>query len=163
LEKVTGQGTQQVRPMLLDPYKVFIRQVLEQHPQLTATRIYEMVKARGYPAGVVQVRRFVRKVRPASRAEAYLRLATLPGEQAQVDWGLFGKLTVGQAKRTLSCFVLVLSHSRAADTLAPDPSFLSRGRIRALRRYWPPVSLRSAASSHLEAWAARSHARPDLF
>jgi hypothetical protein len=52
-------------------------------------------------------------VRPAAAPEAYLRLSTLPGEQAQVDWGVFGKLRVGNAERTLSCFVMVLSWSRA--------------------------------------------------
>jgi len=34
-------------------------------------------------------------------AEAYLRLRTLPGEQAQVDWGYFGKLQIGRAARAL--------------------------------------------------------------
>jgi hypothetical protein len=34
------------------------------------------------------------------------------GEQAQVDWGHFGTLTVGKACRRLSCFVMVLSYSR---------------------------------------------------
>ena len=45
--------------------------------------------------------------------EAFLRLTTMPGEQAQVDWGHFGKIQIGSAKRALSCFVLVLSWSRA--------------------------------------------------
>ena len=36
-----------------------------------------------------------------------------PGEQAQVDWGCFGSIQIGQAKRLLSCFVMVLSFSRA--------------------------------------------------
>jgi transposase len=51
-------------------------------------------------------------VRPR-RAEAYLRLETLPGEQGQVDWGHFGHVTIGHARRPLVCFVLVLSWSRA--------------------------------------------------
>jgi hypothetical protein len=34
------------------------------------------------------------------------------GEQAQVDWGHFGTLTVGKATRRLSCFVMVLAYSR---------------------------------------------------
>jgi hypothetical protein len=45
-------------------------------------------------------------------AEAYLRLRTLPGEQAQVDWAHFGKLPVGRAQRPLMAFVMVLSYSR---------------------------------------------------
>ncbi|HET9446990.1 MAG TPA: IS21 family transposase, partial [Steroidobacteraceae bacterium] len=68
---------------------------------------------RGYAGGYAPVRRYVRSVRPAARAEAFLKLATLPGEQAQVDWGHFGKIQVGAATRSLSCFVLVLSWSRA--------------------------------------------------
>jgi hypothetical protein len=50
--------------------------------------------------------------RPRPAAQAYLRLRTLPGEQAQVDWGHFGHLVVGRAKRPLMAFVMVLSYSR---------------------------------------------------
>src|SRR5437899_8755646 len=72
-----------------------------------------MLRERGFAGSAVQVRRYVRTIRPAARAEAYLRLETLPGEQAQVDWGNFGAFPVGGARRILSCFVLVLSWSRA--------------------------------------------------
>jgi hypothetical protein len=41
-----------------------------------------------------------------------LRLRTLPGEQAQVDWGHFGHLAIGRARRPLMAFVMVLSYSR---------------------------------------------------
>jgi transposase len=102
----------QIRPSRLDPYKAFITGTLEQYPRLRATRLFAMVRDRGYPGSVVQVRRYVRTVRPQARAEAYLRLETLPGEQAQVDWGNFGALQIGRARRQLSCFVLVLSWSR---------------------------------------------------
>lgn len=113
LERVTGKANSHVRPTLLDPYKALLLETLERHPTLTSTRLCEMARARGYPGGPVQVRRWVRTVRPSSRAEAFLRRVTLPGEEAQVDWAIFGKLKVGNATRTLSCFVLVLSHSRA--------------------------------------------------
>jgi transposase len=103
----------QVRPAMLDPYKAFVAETLEQHPRLRATRLFEMVKERGYAGSVVQLRRYVQTVRPAPKSEAFLRLATLPGEQAQVDWGNFGKIQIGHAHRTLSCFVMVLSWSRA--------------------------------------------------
>ena len=36
----------------------------------------------------------------------------LPGEQAQVDWGHFGHLEIGRARRPLMAFVMVLSHAR---------------------------------------------------
>ncbi len=102
-----------IRPSQLDPYKPFITATLEQYPRLRATRVHAMIRDRGYRGSVVQLRRYVRTVRPHARAEAYLRLETLPGEQAQVDWGNFGAVQVGRARRQLSCFVLVLSWSRA--------------------------------------------------
>ena len=73
----------QIRPSRLDPYKAFIATTLEQYPRLRATRLFAMLRDRGYAGSVVQVRRDVRTVRPTARAEAYFRLDTLLGEQGQ--------------------------------------------------------------------------------
>ena len=101
------------RASTADPYLPFIRGVLEQYPRLRSTRLYEMLRDRGYRGSAVQLRRVVVKIRPRPKAEAYLRLQVMPGEQAQVDWGSFGKVEIGRASRALSCFVMVLSWSRA--------------------------------------------------
>ena len=103
----------QIRASALDPYKTFITATLEQYPRLRATRLWAMLRDRGYAGSAVQVRRYVRTVRPVARAEAYFRLDTLVAEQGQVDWGNFGAIQIGRARRVLSCFVLVLSWSRA--------------------------------------------------
>ncbi len=50
-------------------------------------------------------------MRPKPAAEAYLRLKTLPGEQAQVDWVHFGTVRISRAERPLMGFVMVLSYS----------------------------------------------------
>jgi transposase len=71
-----------------------------------------MVKERGYNGSKSHFRHIVSTLRPTPSAEAFLRLATLPGEQAQVDWGHFGKLQIGDAERRLVAFVMVLSWSR---------------------------------------------------
>ena len=80
-----GGGT---RPSDLDPYLDFIRETLERHPRLTGTRVHEMLRLRGYTGSTSQVRRRIRQLslRPSPVAEAFLRMKTLPGEQAQVDW-----------------------------------------------------------------------------
>jgi transposase len=101
------------RSTALDPFLPFVRDTLAQYPRLRATRLHEMLRQRGYPGSAVQVRRAVRRLRPAAPAEAYLRLATLPGEVAQVDWGSFGAIRIGRGTRPLSAFVLVLGYSRA--------------------------------------------------
>jgi len=101
-----------LRPSKVDPYLPFVRQVLEQHPRLRATRLYQMIRDRGYPGSVEQLRRVVARLRPQPH-EAFLRLQVFPAEQAQVDWACFGSVRVGRAQRQLSCFVITLSWSRA--------------------------------------------------
>ena len=71
-----------------------------------------MVRERGYVGSASHFRHLVAGMRPRPAAEAYLRLRTLPGEQAQVDWGHFGHLQIGRARRPLMAFVMVLSYSR---------------------------------------------------
>ena len=90
----------------------FVRQTLDQHPRLRATRIHQMIRERGYTGSVIQLRRAVARLRPAAR-EPFLQLQAFPAEQAQVDWAHFGHVAVGRARRTLSCFVITLSWSRA--------------------------------------------------
>ena len=105
-----GRGS--LRPSIADPFIPFIVETLEKYPRLRASRLYVMARERGYQGGPDHFRAVVARFRPRPPAEAYLRLRTLPGEQAQVDWGHFGKLTVGRAERALMAFVLVLSWSR---------------------------------------------------
>ena len=97
---------------MIDPYLPFIVETLTQYPKLTASRLYDMAKVRGYPGCSSHFRQRVAQLRPRKQPEAYLRLKTLPGEEGQVDWGSFGTIQIGKAKRSLSAFVMVLSWSR---------------------------------------------------
>ena len=99
------------RPSKLDPFKPVITRWLERHPY-TATQIYQRLCAdEGYTGGFSIVKAYVRSVRPA-RHPAFLTLAFAPGEAAQVDWGSAGTITLGNTRRRLSFFVMVLCHSR---------------------------------------------------
>jgi transposase len=100
------------RPSMVEPYRAFMVETLTKYPTLRASRLYAMVRERGYPGGCDHFRALVARLRPRPAAEAYLRLRTLPGEQGQVDWAHFGKLGVGRALRPLMAFVMVLSYSR---------------------------------------------------
>lgn len=101
------------RRSLADPFLPFMRETLEQYPELPASRLFHMARERGYPGKEDHFRSIVARLRPRPRAEAFLRLSTLPGEQAQTDWGDFGAVTIGNAIRRLLAFVMVLSWSRA--------------------------------------------------
>ncbi len=100
------------QPSMLDPYHPFIINTLEKFPKLTAARLYTMAIERGYTGGESHFRARVAQLRPRAPAEAFLRLKTFPGEQAQVDWGHFGHEQIGKARRPLMAFVMVLSWSR---------------------------------------------------
>jgi transposase len=100
------------RPSMVEPYRAFMVETLTKYPTLRASRLYAMVRERGYPGAPDHFRALVARLRPRPAAEAYLRLRTLPGDQGQVDWAFFGKLTVGRAVRPLMAFVMVLSYSR---------------------------------------------------
>ena len=100
------------RPDLIAPYKGFIGEILAKYPRLCATRVFHMLRDRGYKNSIYPVRRFIAAVRP-QKHDVFLRLRTFPGEQGQVDWASFGEVSVGRARRKLSCFVITLSYSRA--------------------------------------------------
>lgn len=105
-------GSTRARRKEIDTYESFVRQTLSDYPKLRATRLFEMLRNRGYRGSVYPVRRLMRHIRPSLR-QAYLDLHFTPGEQAQVDWAHFGKISYGKNLRPLQCFVMVLSHSRA--------------------------------------------------
>jgi transposase len=98
------------RASKLDPYKPQIRQWLESHPY-SAQQVFQRLREDGFDGGYSIVKDYVRIVRPR-RAPAFLTLSFAPGECAQVDWGCYGTVAVGQTRRKLSLFVMVLCYSR---------------------------------------------------
>ena len=141
-------------PRLCAPFADFIADTLARYPTLRATRIYDMVKERGYAGSVRTLREHVAVHRPAPRAEAFLRVESLVGEQAQVDWAHVGNLPVEGGQRALWAFVLVLSWSRAMwaelvfDLTAHS---LCRSLVRAAEAF----------GGCPRQWGADNHLRPD--
>jgi transposase len=125
------------RPSIADPFVPLIVETLAKYPRLTASRLFGMAHARGYRGSEDHFRAVVARHRPRPPAEAFARLRTLPGEQAQVDWGHFGTLPVGQARRPLMAFVMVLSWSR-----------------RIFLRFYPGAAMGMFLRGHVDAFAA---------
>ena len=69
---------------IVDPYHPLIIDTIDKHPRLSAARLFVMAQERGYRGGPSQFRAHVARLRPRQSAEAYLRLRTLPGDQACV-------------------------------------------------------------------------------
>ena len=99
------------RASKLDPYKPTIRRWLEQH-RYSAQQVFQRLRDEaGYTGGISILKDYVRQVRPP-RTPAFLTLAFGPGECAQVDWGSWDTVAVGETRRRLSLFVMVLCYSR---------------------------------------------------
>lgn len=80
------------RPLVatkLDPYRAIVRQRLETYPELTAVRLFEEIRAAGYPGSLTQLKVFVRQIRPRPEPEPLIRFETPPGKQAQLDFASF--------------------------------------------------------------------------
>jgi transposase len=99
-----------LRVSKLDPFKAEITRLLQSHA-FTAAQILVRIREQGYAGGYSIVKDYVRAIRPSKRP-AYLTLAFAPGECAQVDWGSYGSVAVGNTRRRLSFFVMVLCYSR---------------------------------------------------
>lgn len=113
---LTRHGPQPRQPSavtLLSPYLGFIDETVQRYPRLVGTRLYDMLRDRGYVGSIRTLRRHLTTARPEPTREAYLRVETLPGEQAQVDWAHVGTLPVPGGVRKLWVFVIVLAFSRA--------------------------------------------------
>jgi transposase len=101
------------RPSILDEFLPLIDDTLQKYPGICASRLFSMLKERGYPGvSSSHVRDVVGRRRPVDVKEAFLKLAMLPGEQAQVDWAHFGPAGENYPKRTLYAFAMTLAYSR---------------------------------------------------
>lgn len=99
-----------LRTSVLDPFKGQVTRLLDSHP-FSAQQIFQRLRETGYAGGYTTVKSYVHRIRPKPQA-AFLKLAFAPAEAAQVDWGVYGTVQVGQTRRQLSFFVMVLCYSR---------------------------------------------------
>ena len=94
----------------LDPFKGLIVRWLDAHPY-SAQQIYQRLCEAGYEGGRTVVKDYVHRIRPRP-SQAFLKLEFDPGEAAQLDWGEWGTIAVGNTRRRLSFFLMVLCYSR---------------------------------------------------
>ena len=113
LERPPDRQAKPASGRLLDPYKPRIEALLAHAPELSAVRVLEEIRRgeQGYPGGISLVRRYLRQVRPP-RGRIYQEVDWQPGEALQVDWGVCGRLRLGNTSRRVNVFVAVLCYSR---------------------------------------------------
>ena len=96
-------------PRVLDPYKEQIVKWMEE--ELTGVRIHEELQGIGVNVGYSTVKEYISKIR--KRGNIFIRVHTLPGEEAQVDFGYVGLTPDNSGKRRKTwVFNMRLSYSR---------------------------------------------------
>ncbi|MDY6827695.1 MAG: DDE-type integrase/transposase/recombinase [Bacillota bacterium] len=80
---------------------------------MSADRIFKEIEKKGFTGSERTVRRYLQEVRPWSFREDK-PVNTLPGEQAQVDWGSFGTIVIDGTRYKLYAFVFTLAWSRVS-------------------------------------------------
>lgn len=99
------------RQSILEPYYELIQGWLEQE-NYQATRIYELTQLQGYRGSYDVLVRYVRGLKEQRDRKAYIRFETMPGQQAQVDFGDFQVVDERGRTETIYCFVMALGYSR---------------------------------------------------
>jgi transposase len=94
-------------PRKLDRFRGIVEARLSEFPRLTATRLFDEIRAGGYAGGYTELKEYVRKVRPTPAVDPVVRFETPPGQQGQVD---FAEFRLPWGKRY--ALVVVLAHSR---------------------------------------------------
>jgi transposase len=101
------------KPTKLDAYKQQVDIWLEEAPY-SAVRILEKLQELGFDGKYSIVKQYVSGKKKDLDEKATVRFETMPGQQAQMDWGYFEEHQVyenGQAKK-IYCFLMVLGYSR---------------------------------------------------
>ncbi len=98
---------------VLDNYKKYLDGRLLKY-NLTSKKLFHEILKQGYKGKYGIVNRYVKLLKDAHRAKAVLMFETMPGQQAQVDWGYFGKFYDQKLQKEirLCCFVMILGYSR---------------------------------------------------
>lgn len=101
------------RESKLDAHRDYVRQRLQEYPDLSARVLFRELQSRGYDGGYERVKVLCRELRGEPPVELVARFETGPGEQAQADWLESRNYVEHEGRwRRLCALIYVLGYSR---------------------------------------------------
>lgn len=90
-----------------------VAQLLEAFPDITAKRVFEELRAKGFSGGYTAIKAYIRAVRPPRKPEpSYATPIYGPGQMAESDWSPHTIDFTAAARSVVQVFAYVLAHSR---------------------------------------------------
>lgn len=124
------------RPSKLDPFKGYLRKRMDLGV-FNCVKLLREIKEMGYQGQYSILKDYIKPFRQSQKA--VIRYETLPGYQAQVDWGTVGKMYDERGVlKTVYCFLLTLSYSRymyIEFTFRADTRAFIRGHLNAFNYF----------------------------
>jgi transposase len=111
-----GQAAPESRPRrrggIIDEFEPILKELLARYPNLTVERAWQELQARGFRGGYTTVRQRVRLLRPRPAPAPVPRFETEPGQQAQMDYGVYDIDFLREGRRRVCLFSYLLGYSR---------------------------------------------------
>lgn len=124
------------RPGKLDVHIDTIRELLRRYPDITAQRVFEELRTKGYVGGYSSVSERLRAMRPAPVHISLPTPSYAPGEMGECDWSTY-TLDFSAARRSVQMFLLVPVVSRRkcfSRHASQDVHALMDGHVQAFER-----------------------------
>lgn len=100
------------RSKKVDAFQARVSELFTRYPEITAQRIFEILKSEGFEGSYSAVKQYVRRMRPAKKPAPSLTTPSYgPGKMAESDWSPYLiEFTTGE-RLTVQAFSYVLTYS----------------------------------------------------
>jgi transposase len=126
-------------PKKIDAFRCRIDELFGRYPDITAQRVFEILKGEGFDGGYTAVKKYVRTARPGNKPAPSLTAPNYaPGEMAESDWSSYTIRFTGGERLTVQAFSYVLTYSpRKFFAVFPRNDFhaLLDGHVGAFERF----------------------------
>ena len=127
------------RASKLDRFKPRIAELMTQFPDITAQRVFEILRAEGFDGGYNTVKKSVRSARPRTQPQPSRTTPDYePGEMAESDWSPYSIAFTDGQRLIVQALSYVLVHSRRkffALFASNDLHALMDGHVQAFARF----------------------------